>query len=58
MYSSQAECAKDYGNRIKDLRYLFFVQSFGDKDLEVPRNFPSAERILTVTKIDSEARYI
>lgn len=56
--SSQADRAKDYGNKVKELKTFFPMQKCGDKDLEDLRNFPDAKRVLTVIRIGSGARQI
>lgn len=39
---AQPERAKNYVNRIKELKYLLYISQFSDKDVEVPQNFPTA----------------
>lgn len=54
--SRQADRAKHFGNRIKELKTLDSMQKCGDKHLEDPRNFPDAKRVLTVNRIGSGAQ--
>lgn len=45
---TQAERARNYGNRIKELRYLLSVRQYANKVIEVTNNIPTAQNVLTV----------
>lgn len=46
MIPGQVERAKNYGNRIHVLKHLLAMQMLGDEDIEDPRNFPEAKRVI------------
>ena len=48
--------AKPYSNRIKELRYLLSAKHINDQDIEDPRNFPKAQRVLTVIRLGTGTR--
>ena len=53
---AQAERCKAYGNRIKELRYLLSAKHINDQNIEDPRNFPKAQRVLTVIRLGTGTR--
>lgn len=56
MSLTQIDRAKEYGNRIKALKYLLSTQKFDNKDIGDPQAFPDANQILKIIRTGSESR--